>query len=172
MDSVMPVFPPGTRTLEFDSDADALARLVNDWQTTRPECLKGIIWYRIPVSTDRQNWRWPTITAVMQGRSPLHRLEVSTQGDNPVDLTISNNGEADLPVNCTVTVSWNEGTLIASDALPGWNIRAAPGRAWFTSNSACGLRLPPGTKIDIGWLRYDRTLRPALQVSESSAAIE
>ena len=172
MDSVAPVFPPGTRLLEFDSDADALARLVNDWHVARPKYLQGIIWYRLPVSTDRQNWRWPTVIAVMEGRIPLHHLEVSSRGDNPVDLSISNNGEADVPVNCTVTVSWKEGTLIASDALAGWKIRVEQGRALFRSNSTLGLRLPPGTRIDIGWLRYDRTPPLALQVSESSAAID
>jgi hypothetical protein len=172
MDSAAPVFPPGTRLLEFDSDEDALARLVNEWHAARPEYLMGVIWYRLPVSTDRQNWRWPTMIAVMKGRTPLHRLEVSRQGDNPVDLSISNNGEADVPVNCTVTVTWKEGTLIASDALPGWNIRVEPGRALFKSNSSRGLRLPPGTRIGIGWLRYDRTRPLALQVSESSPAIE
>jgi Protein of unknown function (DUF3142) len=171
MDSVRPVFPPGTRLLEFDSDADALARLVNDWRTVRPGYLKGVIWYRVPVSTDRQNWRWPTVIAVMEGRIPLHRLEVARQGDNPVDLSISNNGEADVPVNCTVTVSWKDGTLIAFDALPGWHIRLEPGRALFRSNTR-SLRLPPGTRMDIGWLRYDRTPPLALQVSESSAAID
>ena len=165
MDSVAPVFAPGTRILDFDSDADALAKLVNDWHSARPGSLKGIIWYRLPVSTDHQNWRWPTLFAVMQGRAPVHRLEVSRQGDNPVDLSVSNNGEADVPVNCTVTVTWKEGILIASDALPGWDMRVEPGRASFRSNS--NLRLPPGTKIDIGWLRYDRTLPLALEVSES-----
>jgi hypothetical protein len=172
MDSVAPFFPPGTRLLEFDSDADALARLVNDWHAARPKYLQGIIWYRLPVSTDRQNWRWPTVIAVMEGRIPLHHLEVSSRGDNPIDLSISNKGEADLPVNCTVTVTWREGSLIASDALPGWSVRVEPGRASFRSNSTLGLRLPPGTRIDIGWLRYDRTPPPALQVSEISAAID
>jgi hypothetical protein len=172
MDSVEPVFPPGTRLLEFDSNADVLAGLIHDWHAARPEYLKGVIWYRVPVSTDRQNWRWPTVIAVMEGRVPLHRLEVSSQGDNPVDLSISNKGEADVPVNCTVTVTWKEGSLIASDALPGWSIRVEPGRALFRSNSTRGLRLPPGTRIDIGWLRYDRTLPLALQVSESPPAID
>jgi hypothetical protein len=172
MDSVAPFFPPGTRLLEFDSDAEALARLICNWRTARPENLKGIIWYRLPVSTDRQNWRWPTLLAVMKGRSPLHRLEVSREGDNPVDLSISNMGEADAPVRCTVTVTWNEGVLVASDALPGWNVLIQPGRATFSSNSSAGLRLPPGTKIGIGWLRYDRALPLALQVSESSPADE
>ena len=69
-----------------------------------------------------------------------------------------------MPVSCTVTVTWKEGILVASDALPGWDIRVEAGRALFRSNS--GLRLPPGTKIDIGWLRYDRTLPIALEVSE------
>ena len=172
MDSVEPVFPPGTRLLEFDSDADALARLVRDWHKARPENLEGVIWYRLPVSTDRQNWRWPTVIAVMEGRIPLHHLEVSRQGGNPADLSISNNGEADVPVNCTVTVTWEGGSLIAFDALPGWSIHAEPGRALFRSNSTRGLRLPPGTRIDIGWLRYDRTLPLALQVSETSPATD
>jgi Protein of unknown function (DUF3142) len=172
MDSVEPVFPPGTRLLEFDSDADALARLVSDWRKAQPQNLKGVIWYRLPVSTDGQNWRWPTVIAVMEGRAPLHHLEVSRQGDNPVDLSISNNGEADVPVNCTVTVTWKGRSPIASDALPGWSLRVEPGRASFRSNSTRGLRLPPGSRIDIGWLRYDRTPPLALQVSESSATID
>jgi hypothetical protein len=172
MDSVEPLFPPGTRLLEFDSDAEALARLINDWRSARPEYLKGVIWYRLPVSTDRQNWRWPTLLAVMKGRSPLHRLEVLREGDNPVDLSISNTGEADVPLHCTVTVTWKEGVLIASDVLPGWNILVQPRRATFSSNSGRGLRLPPGTKTGIGWLRYDRTLPLTLQVLESSPAFE
>jgi hypothetical protein len=172
MDSVAPLFPPGTRLLEFDSDAEAMAKLVNDWRTARPEHLKGLIWYRLPVSTDRQNWRWPTVTAVMEGRAPVRRLEASGKGDNPIDLSLSNNGEADEPVSCTVTVAWKDGNLIASDTLPGWRFRVEPGHAFFKWNSARGLRLPPGTKIDIGWLRYDRTLPLTLQVSESSSAVE
>ncbi len=172
MDSVAPLFPPGTRLLEFDSDAEALAKLVNGWRAAPPEHLKGLIWYRLPVSTDRQNWRWATVTAVMEGRAPVRRLEASREGDNPVDLSLSNNGEADEPVSCTVTVAWKDGTLMASDALPGWKFRVEPGRAFFKWNSARGLRLPPGTKIDIGWLRYDRTLPLTLQVSESSPAVE
>jgi hypothetical protein len=172
MDSVAPVFPPGSRLLEFDSDADALAKLVRDWRAARPEQLKGLIWYRLPVSTDRQNWRWPTVLAVMEGRTPLHRLEAFSQGDNPVDLSVSNNGETDEPFNCSVTATWQDGTLIASDALPGWKLRLEPGRALFTWNSRHGLRLPPGTKVDIGWLRYDRTLPLTLQVSESSPTVE
>jgi len=74
--------------------------------------------------------------------------------------------------NCTVTVAWKDGTLIASDALPGWKFRIEPGRALFRWNLTRGLRLPPGTKIDIGWLRYDRTLPLTLQVSESSPTVE
>jgi Protein of unknown function (DUF3142) len=172
MDSVEPLFPPGSKLLEFESDAEALAKLVNDWRTARPEHLKGLMWYRLPVSTDRQNWRWPTVTAVMEGRAPVRRLEASRKGDNPIDLSLSNNGEADEPVSCTVMVAWKDGNLIASDALPGWKFRVEPGRAFFKWNSARGLRLPPGTKIDIGWLRYDRTLPLTFQVSESSRTVE
>jgi hypothetical protein len=172
MDSVQPAWPRGTRVLEFDTDADELANLVNDWRTNCPPHLSGLIWYRIPVSTDRRNWRWPTLSAVMEGRRPSHRLEVFKKGVNPVDLSISNEGEADAPVDCEVSVTWTDRTLVAWDALPGWQFRGGSGRALFTSDSRRGLRLSPGAKVDIGWLRYDQTPALNAQVSEKTPAIQ
>jgi hypothetical protein len=172
MDSVQPAWPRGTRVLEFDTDADELANLVNDWRTNCPPNLIGLIWYRIPVSTDRQNWRWPTLCAVMEGRRPSHRLEVCRTGANPVDLSIFNEGEADVPIDCEVSVTWTDRTLVASDALPGWQFRGGSGRALFTSSSRRGLRLPPGAKVDIGWLRYDQPPALSVQLSEKTPATQ
>jgi uncharacterized protein DUF3142 len=170
MDSVQPAWPRGTRVLEFDTDADELAKLVNGWRTNCPRNLTGLIWYRIPVSTDRQNWRWPTLCAVMEGRRPAHRLEVFRTGSNPIDLSISNQGEADVPVDCEVRVTWTGRTLVASDALPGWQFLGGPGRALFTSDSRRGLRLSPGAKVDIGWLRYDQPPVLDVHLSEKTPA--
>ena len=157
MDSVQPAWPPGTRVLEFGADADEIAALVNDWQKARPPQLRELIWYRVPIATDTRNWRWPTLSAVMSGRFPEHKLNILQEGENPVDLSIVNAGEADEQLNANVTASWNGAGLTASDALAGWNMKSENGRAIFRVTASHGLRLPPGATRKIGWLRFDQT---------------
>jgi Protein of unknown function (DUF3142) len=157
MDSVQPVWPPGTRVLEFGADADEIAGLVNDWQKARPPQLRELIWYRVPIATDTRNWRWPTLSAVMSGRLPEHKLNILQEGENPVDLSIFNAGEADEQLNANVTATWNGAGLTASDALAGWNMKSQNGRAIFRVTASHGLRLPPGATRKIGWLRFDQT---------------
>ena len=157
MDSVQPVWPPGTRVLEFGADADEIAALVNDWQKARPPQLRELIWYRIPIATDTRNWRWPTLSAVMSGRLPEHKLNILQEGENPIDLSIFNAGEADERFNANVTATWNGAGLTASDALAGWNMKSENGRAIFGVTASHGLRLPPGATRKIGWLRFGQT---------------
>jgi hypothetical protein len=157
MDSVQPVWPPGTRVLEFGADANEIAALVNNWQQTRPPQLRELIWYRIPIATDTRNWRWATLSAVMSGRLPEHKLNILQEGENPIDLSIFNAGEADEQLNANVSATWNGAGLTASDALAGWNMKSENGRAIFTVTASHGLRLPPGTTRKIGWLRFDQT---------------
>jgi Protein of unknown function (DUF3142) len=170
MDSVQPTWPPGTRVLEFSADEDALAQLVEEWEKARPPELRELIWFRLPVATDARNWRWPTLSAVMAGRKPVHKLEVSVEGENPLDFSITNTGEADEQRNPAVAVRWSNGSLMASDALPGWTLQTGTQRALFTPTSRYRFRLPPGAKRNIGWLRYDRPTSVQAQVEESDEA--
>ena len=156
MDSVDPAWPPGTHILEFASDADDLAKLVKEWQATHPPELMELLWYRVPVATDIRNWRWTTLSAVMAGRVPVHKLEVATVGDNPIDLSICNVGEADNQQNIVVTVTWHSSSLMACDALPGWTVRTERERAIFTSIAGFRSQLPPGGQRSREWLRYDK----------------
>ena len=157
MDSVQPAWPPRTRVLEFGADADQIAALVHDWQKARPAQFRELIWYRIPIATDTRNWRWPTLSAVMSGRLPEHQLNVLQEGENLVDLSIFNAGEADEQLNANVTATWKGAGLTASDALAGWNMKSENGRAIFRVTASHGLRLPPGAMRKIGWLRFDQT---------------
>jgi len=156
MDSVKSPWPPGTRILDFSTNSDEVASLVKELQTAHPPELNELLWYRIPVATDQLNWRWPTLVAVMEGRPPLHRLAVVQEGSNPVDLSISNTGEADKQGAVTVTVTWDRGTLVAWDALPDWKVKTESGRAVFIQDLATRSQLPPGQQHSIGWLRYDQ----------------
>jgi hypothetical protein len=167
MDSVQPSWPQGTHVLEFGTDADDMAALVNEWLQARPAGLRELLWYRVPVATDMRNWRWPTLSAVMAGRKPAHRIEAVGEGGNPADVSIVNTGETDGQVDCDVVVTWSGGgSLMASDALPGWRIQAEKGRAVFTAEPGYRLRLSPGDKRAIGWLRYDQITPMRLQVEE------
>jgi hypothetical protein len=152
MDSVQPLWPPGTRVLEFGPNADDVADMVKEWQTRRPQGLSEVIWYRLPVSTDLRNWRWPTLLSVMAGRHPEHHLEVTQMGEAPVDLTIANSGDADEQVNCAVVVRWNGSRPVACDALPGWSVSSSEGQAIFSTTDD-HLHLSPGSTSSVGWIR-------------------
>jgi hypothetical protein len=169
MDSVDLAWPPGTRALVFSPDSDATAKLVNEWLSARPAELKELIWYRIPVTTDQRNWRWPTLIAVMAGRKPIHKLLSIQRGDNPIDLSIKNVGEADKQLGMKLTVTWTGASLVAWDALPGWTIASEEGRAVFTRTDGLPSELPPGGERNVGWLRFDKVV-PTLSIAEDLSA--
>jgi Protein of unknown function (DUF3142) len=157
MDSVDLAWPPGTHTLEFSTDADDTAKLVKEWLSARPATLKELIWYRLPVTTDQRNWRWPTLAAVMAGRPPLHKIQAIQRGDNPVDLSIKNTGEADKQVNVKLSMTWSGASPVAYDALPGWTVTVQKTGAVFTRPNGIPMELPPGNERSVGWLRFDGT---------------
>jgi hypothetical protein len=167
MDSVDLAWPPGTRTLEFSTDADDTAALVSEWLSSRPRELKELIWYRIPVATDQRNWRWPTLAAVMAGRNPVHQLQAVQRGDNPIDISVKNAGEADKQVGARVTVTWTGASIVAIDALPGWSFVAKSDRAVFTRIDGSLMELPPGSERSVGWLRFDHVVSTKLVAEES-----
>jgi hypothetical protein len=171
MDSVQPSWPPDTRILEFGADADEIAALVDTWQKARPTQLRELVWYRIPIATDTRNWRWVTLSAVMAGRRPEHKLRVLLDGANPIDLSILNAGEADEQVNANVMATWSGVGLDASDALAGWSVQSENGRAVFRANVQHGVRLPPGGVRKIGWLRFDQTTSLRTEFSNQSESL-
>ena len=42
------------------ADPHAMADLVHHWQQSHPRSMTGLIWFRLPVASDRMNWRWET----------------------------------------------------------------------------------------------------------------
>ena len=166
MDSVQPAWPPNTHVLEVATNADEMAMLVNEWRVARPPNLREIIWYRVPVATDMRNWHWVTLSAVMSGRKPLHQLIVLQEGENPIDLSIANTGEADEQLNSVVTATWNNAAVVVADALPGWAVDITNGRAVFATAAEHRMRLSPGGKRRLGWLRYERSASLQLELAK------
>jgi hypothetical protein len=162
LDGVQPAWPSGTKLMNFESNATQIATLVHEWQTVRrPAGLQGILWYRLPVSTDVRNWRWPTFSAVIEGRAPVSHLTVQTQGENPVDLTLVNDGEADENLDrLRIIASWAEASAPPSavEALPGWTVTVVPEtrQIRFVFSGPQTQRLSPGARRGIGWVRSNQ----------------
>jgi hypothetical protein len=63
-------WPANARLREIVSSPRELAALLHGWTADRPAAMRGIIWYRLPVPSDRRNWSWPTLDAVISGMPP------------------------------------------------------------------------------------------------------
>ena len=150
-------WPEGTAMREIRTDPAAMASLVHAWTASPPRHCTGIIWYRLPCVSDRLNWSWPTLRAVMQGRAPQATLvaEVRTDPKELLDLTLVNRGDADASGPVAVTVRWHDARqVLACDALGGMEQRMLSTNAVrFAGNP----RVEPGKRCAIGWIRFRQT---------------
>lgn len=153
-----PAWPADARTLTARSNALELAQLVREWICRRPTAMTGIVWYRLPVSTDRMNWRWPTLVAVMEGRAPRSALRADASPGNPSDIRLVNEGERDEPLPRRVSVSWEGAPFVAADALNGFELENATDHVIFMAKGG-GDVLAPGESRVIGWLRLGSTAK-------------
>lgn len=154
-----PKWPGETRVIEFAADPTELARLVARWNLSHPASLQGVMWYRLPVSTDRNNWRWPTLVAVMAGRTPRERLAVRLGDGQPTDVAVENCGETDVRLTDSVRLRTSPAQVTSIEALPGWIWRRTDDGVVFAPDpkAVSAPRLPPGEARGIGWLRSNQT---------------
>jgi hypothetical protein len=135
------------------SDAAELTALVRDWEYSRPVTLSGVVWYRLPIDTDRLNWRWPTLAAIVAGRTPAAegKLLFEPAGHGVEDAVLENTGEADwvLPVELALPDG-----ILAADGVNGFHVEA-------DTHGSTRLRrgteqiLPPGGRLVCGWIRRE-----------------
>lgn len=63
-----PDWPSNAIIRKVDSQPGEISELIREWTADRPEAMHGVIWYRLPVKTDRHNWDWKTLQGVMRGK--------------------------------------------------------------------------------------------------------
>ena len=154
----LPAWPPGVLVRMARSDPDALAALVRGWTADRPEELKGVIWYRLPVAGDRLNWPWRAFQAVLAGRPPRRELKAVSRSTEPglVEIDLLNTGEAEMGWPVRVDLSWATGDLLAADGLAGYQILRTGPRTLRLERSTTPWDRPlrPGDRRRVGWLRF------------------
>ena len=156
----------GVQLHEVSADPGAMATVVQAWVADRPTALQGVIWYRLPVAGERLNWRWSTLSEVIAGRTPRSELSVRVRHPQPalVEIELSNMGTADATPTNPVTVRWRDATLVACDGLIGFEPVERGGEA-VEFRSRAGLRLAPGERRIIGWLRLDHETEVQVDLS-------
>lgn len=140
---------PGVVVRELDADPTQVADLVRRLQADRPPEVSGISWFRLPVDQDTRAWRWPTLLAVMAGRTPVARLTATSTSAGPglVEIRVTNDGDGDAPLPDIAVRSGLP--ALAADGYGEWR---ADGHGSFRARE--GGSLPAGTARAVGWVRF------------------
>lgn len=152
-----PSWPTNALLREITSDAVELGELVRAWTTSRPEALRGVIWYRLPTIVDNFNWRWPTLGAILDSRVPLEKFSSRTRRVEAglVEITLVNSGELDISSRLAVEVRWRNARLMAGDAQRGFELAERRSSAARFQTRSQPVRLRAGDQLVVGWLRFD-----------------
>jgi hypothetical protein len=152
-----PAWPDRATIKELAPDPLQLSQLVAEWTRSRPSAMRGVIWYRLPNSDDRLNWRWPTLASVMAGKPPQPDLQAEAirSEEGSIDLALVNNGSGEFAGSATVQVDCENAKLLAADALAGFDYRLADHKIDFAGHVPAGA-LPPGGRLAIGWVRLSQ----------------
>jgi hypothetical protein len=153
-----PNWPSNAILREVSSDPLEISALVRGWTTSRPAAMGGVIWYRLPTSADRFNWRWPTLGAIVGARVPQERFRADARQVEPrlVEISLANTGELDLSSRLTVDVRWDNARLVAADALQDFDLTEQSRTSARFQSRTNSRPLLPGDTRKSGWLRFDR----------------
>jgi len=160
-------WPTNARLREVRADPAAISDLVQNWARLRPAAMRGIIWYRLPMEADDLNWRWPTLNAMLQLRSPREHVRAESRRveSGLLEIGLVNDGELDLSSRLAVTVHWQGARLAAGDALRGFELVQA-GALAATFQPRSPPRLRAGETRTLGWLRLNKDVGVQLELSQ------
>ena len=150
---------PDAQVREVRADPVEMAELVRWLRFYRPEGLRGILWYRLPLPEDQLSWHERTWQAVMQGQTPRTRTAwvLKKSADGLVEVAFDAIGDADSLLTTPLTLRWRQARLIAADGLAGFTVqRLAPDALRFQPPRQEPLRLAPGQQQLVGWLRFQQ----------------
>jgi hypothetical protein len=160
-------WPTNYSMREVRADPAAMSGLVSGWTINRPAAMRGLIWYRLPVEGDRMNWHWPTLAAVMEGKSPHASVKVEKREPQPglVELALVNEGQGDFTAPAKVTLRWTDARLSASDAFLGFEVaKSSTNLIRFVSTAEFG-RVGPGERRPFGWVRLDKAAATTVETA-------
>lgn len=151
-----------TRLVRVSSDPKEMASLVSAWTRQRPACMKGVIWYRLPVEGDELNWPAITLSTIIAGKVPAESLKVEIDYPKPAlaEIMLVNDGQTDLRSDLPINVECPRQKIIACDGMRGYSInkRTAEGFVLTHDGSRAFSTIRPGQRLKIGWIRLEHEM--------------
>ncbi len=161
-------------TRQARADPYAMAGLVRKWGQARPSAMTGVIWYRLPVETDRLNWSWITLSTVMKGLDPVRHLAAEVEYPQPrlADIVLVNAGQVDEPADVTVCMDFGLAAYVAGDGLAGFNmVETGSGlQLRYGASVDSPAMIKPGARWKIGWVRFkdETVVSPVVQPARTN----
>jgi hypothetical protein len=159
----------GTVLRVVRSEPVAMAQLVQRWRHDRPCNMQGVIWYRLPVETDRLNWKWVTLSAIMAGRVPCESLRVEVEYPEPelAEIVLVNDGETDQSARISIKIECGQEKVVASDGLRGYIITRtnSSGICLQYQGEKIFSTIRAGERWKIGWIRFKHEMEVKTHVS-------
>jgi hypothetical protein len=161
-------WPEDAQLREVRADPMEMARLVQTWATNHPAAMRGIIWYRLPVTVDNLNWRWPTLGAIVAGRKPRESFHADAcrVESGLVEISLVNDGELDISSRLAVEVRWSDARLVAGDGLRDFELAEENVSDARFQNQSSQYRLPAGEKQIVGWLRLSEDREVQVEIKK------
>ena len=159
------------RVREVRADPVVMAGLVHWLRIHRPERLRGIVWYRLPLPEDRLSWNERTWQTVLWGQTPAAKTEwvLKKTADGLIEIALQATGNADSVLDTSLTLDWRQARLLAADGLADFALeRTAPASARLRPPPDSPPRLAPGQRLAIGWLRFNQPPEISVHVETAS----
>jgi hypothetical protein len=134
------------------ADPQQLSRLGSELRNDPPAHLAGLIWFRLPLASDRRAWSLTTLSAVARGDALDSHLALKLSAQEGLyDISLSNQGNLDSawPERLTLAVQGCDG----ADALAGYALQQRPDLLTFTRLRDG--RIPAGGQRAVGWARCE-----------------
>lgn len=138
-------------TQELTVAPQQVADFLHQLATLNPPRLRGIIWFRLPLESDRRAWSLATLRAVIDNQ-PLKadwQVKFLPQPNGLYDLLIQNNGPVDAPLPHEIGI--NASHCLAADAVGHYRLETTAEQPRFIRIS--GDQLRAGQSRPLGWLR-------------------
>ncbi|MFT6792960.1 MAG: hypothetical protein ACJAR1_000948 [Rubritalea sp.] len=150
------------------ADPFQLSLLIQRWQEQRPMLMQGIIWYRLPVSTDRMNWTWDTFQKVRHGEYlTLAELDLAiiTTKDGLQQLMMTNNSKQRLDWPLSIRLDW-QGFCIASHLTDHFSTEQFERSKGITIQwkKTSPYPIAPGETVHLGSFRFNENA-PSIKIS-------
>ncbi|MBU1438749.1 MAG: DUF3142 domain-containing protein [Gammaproteobacteria bacterium] len=167
VESEVPLLQSGERH-ELWLDPRSLQQLLSWLEQQAPAGLASVVWFRMPLPSDRRAWPYSVLQAVVSGQPLQAQPLLQISGPPPqLQLTLQNTGNVPLTLPSQLQL---QGTnCLSGDALQGYQLTAAPGIGGPDLN-ARGMKAPaqaattnyqlqrlkpaqlaPGASVVLGW---------------------